>query len=221
MPLPYRESQKVYMVRIKKTPAICILLLSILFHCTSFCQRIAIDNSRPTRVYLNRSNDFQVVYSGRVVDESDTVINLIIGDREHGLSYIRAAVAKEPMVFLPGTFGQSMNIRKEGKKEAASDRKATENFRANGLEFVKEYWVVYAGAGMWETVINCYTFDNGRYFICSLHHEFASDLRKTGVVPHTRTTGDIENQLVRAMKDGDNMYVETFDSVLKSFKPIK
>jgi len=127
---------------------------------------------------------------------------------------IEVSASKSLSVDLPGTFGGSFNYQ-ETRPIASSTagRIASEN----AGNFIIDYWAEYGGMGSWDTVINAWTKNDGRYYIISLNREFISGV--PGNTPEATETALISKALSN-MRDDTDTYVHTFQQILSTFRLI-
>jgi len=178
---------------------------------------------------LNKSNSYHNSFYGFKIDyvgelEERSVSEVIVKlpqfeESQTSQSYVSISTDQRPFVDLPGTYGGRFYFNNDSISALLSNRYAIEHDTdtVNGLVFTKEYWLVYGGMGNWETIINCYTEHQGRYYVISLVHLFLSG--RPGEVMNGKKISKqelIANGL-KAAHDNNNKYVNAFNAMLSSF----
>ena len=74
-------------------------------------------------------------------------------------------------VDLPGSYGGRLFIDTQSDSHLFANRVKVDSVNTGQQNFRREYWIVYAGMGMWEGVINCSKQEGGRYYVVSLIQE--------------------------------------------------
>jgi hypothetical protein len=77
---------------------------------------------------------------------------------------------------------------------------------------------MYAGMGMWEGVVNCYRYDNGKYYVASLLQN--SRIGKPGeeVDGKILKADELKKILFDSLHDTTNVVVKEFNAVLSSIQ---
>jgi len=172
------------------------------------------------RSYHNPSYGFKIRYFGELEEQNPKQVVIKLPKFEEDQvpqSYITISVEKQPFVDLPGTYGGRLYLNTDSPSALLQDRYVVEHVVINGLAFIKEYWLVYGGMGNWDTVINCYTKQNGRYYVISLHYPFLSGVPGKVVNGRKISKGELITKGLKAMHDNNNDYVQAFNTVLSSF----
>jgi len=172
------------------------------------------------KVYDDQKLGFSIKYLGGLTGNSITGLTIRLPamqkeDKEGG--FVHIFVDERPFVFLPGTFGGPYYFEEHASAPAQADRVLTEKVTLNGMPATKDYWIIYGGAGSWETVINCYTKYNKRTYIISLHRNFVSGVPGQEIDGKKITKEEIVSRALTLMRDFDNKYVKTFDEMLSTF----
>lgn len=185
----------------------------------------AINSSLHWKMHKDQKYGFKVEYLGELIEcvEARVCIRLPLEERAIGekvvgkRAVIRIFVDKKPFVFLGGTFGGRYYFEETPTAPILSNRVFTEEVVLNGIPFRKDYWVVYGGAGSWDTVINCYTEYNGRYYIISLDHNFIWGTPGMEVEGRKITREELVNKALSEMLNDENKYVRMFNEILSTF----
>ncbi len=177
-------------------------------------------SARETHVYVDSSYGFKVQYAGTLVQKNrdEYVIQLpSTSTRSNSGGEVHIFVSQQPFVYLPGTYGGRYYFPNDGTDRTSSDRVPGDSVIVNGQSFARDYWAVYAGQGQWETVINCYVFHNGQYYVVSMLHNFLTGMPGE-IVNGTRITKkQMRASLIEKLHDPANAYVSSFNQVLESF----
>lgn len=207
----------------KELLSVLVLVPVVLLGTTAFAQKNEAAGSG-LNVYASPTYGFRVQYQGTLAEsnKSEFVITLPSSNAQSGtVGKVRIFVAQKPFVYLPGTYGGKYYFSGDSTGITATDRVRGDSVDVNGLQFARDYWTVYAGMGQWETVINCYAFHDGQYYVVSLNHDFATP--KPGeVINGSRVTKQqISGRLVSSLQDSTNSYVRSFNHILESFSLTK
>lgn len=175
------------------------------------------------KIYKNQRYGFKVKYLGEPIKcFNESALSIRLPGEERAVIHI--FVDKKPFVSLSGTFGGRYYFRENSSDPMLSNRVFTEKVILNGIPFKKDYWIVYGGAGGWDTVINCYTEYKGKYYIVSLDYNFMSGI--PGMIPESRIRGEEKRKIthkemvdkaLREMLNDKNNHVKMFNGILSTF----
>ena len=172
------------------------------------------------KVYSNNTYGFRVDYHGTLVrrDSTDFVIDIPAAAGTEGSgSRAHIFVAQQPFVYLPGTYGGPYYFEQNPGRKSASDRVKGDSVNTNGLYFARDYWVVYAGEGQWETVINCYALTGGHYYVVSLEHDFSTPMPGEIINGSRINKNELRGELIDSLRTPTKSYVASFNEILDSF----
>jgi hypothetical protein len=177
--------------------------------------------SQQPKTPLVRNQAVGIAFSdtGKVEMTDSTTYRIVLPSS--GLSpappaFAQISVSDRLFVDLPGTYGGRLYLDAPGAARALSSRVLVDSVKTESQTFRREYWIVYAGMGMWEGVINCTTEENGRYYIVSLIQE--KPLGKPGEEVEGRPllAGDLAGRFLRSLRDTSNAPVKEFGRLLGS-----
>ncbi len=131
---------------------------------------------------------------------------------------VEISVADRLSVDLPGTYGGRLYLDTPSASGTLQDRVLVDTLDVGGRNFSREYWIVYAGMGMWEGVINCYTEEGGRYYIVSLIQD--KPIGKPGEEVGGRPLDGeaLKVGFLRSLRDTTSENVRQFDALLGSLQ---
>ncbi len=176
------------------------------------------------KVYTNPSAAFTFKYQGTVArkDSNECSIELPLAENSGtGRAVVRVFTSQRPFVYLPGTYGGKYYFSSNENNLMAADRVTGDSVSVNGLRFAQDYWAVYAGMGQWETVDNCYSYHDGRYYVISLSRNLRTGMPGE-IVNGIRTSKSLmRTTFIDRMRDTTNTYVQSFSQILKSFSLTK
>jgi hypothetical protein len=128
---------------------------------------------------------------------------------------VKVSVSDRLFVDLPGSYGGRLMTDKPSSR--LNDRVMIDSTGG----FRREYWVVYAGMGMWEGVINCYRQEGGRYYIVSLAR--TAQLGKPGEEVEGRPLdgNELRSRFFTSLRDTTDADVREFNTLLSSVEVIR
>ena len=173
-----------------------------------------------SNTYLNSFYAFKIQYFGELKERSfnDVMVKLPqLEENQPSPSYVSISIDQQLFVDLPGTYGGRFYLNNNPNAALLSNRYAVEHETVNGLVFTKEYWLVYGGMGSWETIINCYTKHQDRYYIISLDHSFLSEIPGEIVNGKEISKQELITKTLNVMHDNSNKFVNTFNAMFSSF----
>lgn len=209
----------------KKTVSIVLTIsvLAFLYESNLFAQAKESSNAE-SKLYVSTSGNFNLHYNGILQNSRNGECTIRLPDQtgkppDH--AYVHVFVDSKPFVYLPGTFGGKYFFMDGRNDKAMSNRVAGDSLSVNGLAFARDYWAVYGGHGQWETVINCYAYQNGKYYVISLEHDVMTPLPGEKANGSRATKTQMRNELIDGMRDGTSPYVSDFNNILRSFSLTK
>ncbi|MDE3057246.1 MAG: hypothetical protein KGJ59_04745 [Bacteroidota bacterium] len=180
-------------------------------------------NSNPdsSRVITNAALGFSFAKIGQVTASDSSGYSLILGDslsESAPKSVAHISTADELFIDLPGSFGGRLYYGSPDMKSLAASRLVSDSLSNGAVKFRREYWAVYAGMGAWEEVVNCYTRQNGHYYVISLTRDRA--LGKPGMQAEGKqlTAEELQAKAVASLRDTTDAAIKQFNELLASFR---
>jgi len=90
------------------------------------------------------------------------------GDLASSNAAVQLTSTERMFVELPGSYGGRLYYDESPASRMMEQRVLVDTVMTGQQRYKREYWIVYAGMGMWDAVINCSTQKDGRYYIVSL-----------------------------------------------------
>ncbi len=158
---------------------------------------------------------------GTVVQHDSSTYNITL--LSSGTSPVQSAIAHVSVsdrlfVDLPGSYGGRVYFDSPSAAMLFKNRVMVDSVNTGQQNFRREYWVVYAGMGMWDSVINCYVHQKGRYYIVSLVQD--KPIGKPGEIVEGKplTAEELKLKVVSSLQDTTNSIVDEFNKLLYSFQ---
>ncbi len=128
------------------------------------------------------------------------------------------SVSDRPYVDLSGTYGGILYLDDVKADFQLENRVMVDSVTAGGLQFRREYWVVYGGMGGWEGVINCYALHDQHFYHLSLDSD--ASMGKPGEVVGAGTLigEQLRMRFATMLQDGREPVVRRFNELLSSFR---
>ena len=130
----------------------------------------------------------------------------------------QVSAADRLFVDLPGSYGGRLFLDKRLNSHVLANRVKVDSVNIGRQNFQREYWIVYAGMGMWEGVINCSRQEGGRFYVVSLIQEMK--LGKPGEEAEgTPLTAEyLRGNYLKSLQDTTNEIVNKFTTLLSSVR---
>lgn len=155
---------------------------------------------------------------GRVAKSNDTTysINLTSDASPKQTAVANVSVSSRLFIDLPGSYGGRVYLDSPAGTKLLHNRVKVDSINKDGRSFQREYWAVYAGMGQWDCVINCYSKENGKYYIVSLVQ--GKQIGKPGeITDHNKITSDaLQLKALSTMRDTTENIVKNFNTLLSS-----
>jgi len=162
---------------------------------------------------------FRQIGKAEQLDNSTYVIALS-SNGNSSLENANAEVAKSDRLFidLPNSFGGRLYLDSLPSDHFLENKVLIDSFDSGIYKFQREYWVVYAGMGMWDCVINCYTKVNGEYYIVSLVQN--KRIGKPGLVVNDKAlqAKDLRMEALTSLQNRSNTIISDYYKLLSSFQ---
>jgi hypothetical protein len=158
---------------------------------------------------------------GNVVqlDSSTYTVALSLSDATPATSeFAQVSVSKRLFVELPGSYGGRAYLDSPSAAQLLKNRVFVDSVNTGRQNFRREYWVAYAGMGMWDCVINCYIQEKGLNYIVSLVQD--KQIGKPGEIVDgkTLTAEHLKLKIVSSLQDTTDRVVNEFDKLVSSFQ---
>jgi len=126
------------------------------------------------------------------------------------------SVSDRLFVDLPGSYGGRFYLDSAKPPVMLRSLLTADSLARGGNMYRREYWIVYAGMGMWEGVINCYTRAGGKFCIVSLIKEAPMGKPGERMEEGSADAEDIRARFLSTLRDSTAPLIERFDSLLSS-----
>lgn len=132
--------------------------------------------------------------------------------------YVYVSTSEKPYVDLPGSYGGKLFLDGTTPAKLLQNRVFVDSILIDNKSFRREYWTVYAGMGMWEGVIQCSRFENGRYYMVSMVQD--TPLGKPGESRNGKviTSEEIKAMYLKTLSDTSDVMVQKFTTLLGSIQ---
>lgn len=205
----------------KKLILISVLITCLLSFANGQTNKSNVNNSKNLVKDSNLGISFAKVGTVNQIDDSTYKINLSLDN-----SYVQNAVANittsnKLFVDLSGSYGGKLFLDSPSAKNLLKDRMKVDSFSNGNQNFIREYWAVYAGMGMWDCVINCYAQKNGKYYIVSFVQD--KQIGKPGemINGNKLEAVDLKTKILSLLQDSSNSEIKNFNKLISSFQIIK
>ncbi len=201
-----------------------LIVILILFSCL-FCSA---NSQIKTNIQKNAVNRFQDKTLGISFDKIGSIIKLDgttynIDISSSNVPSVQPAVAKVSVVNklfvdLPGSYGGRVYFDSPIGEKMIHNRILIDSVNTGQQKLIREYWAVYGGMGMWDCVINCYTYVNGKYYIVSLVQD--KMMGKPGEIDNGKriSSNELKSKILSSLQDTTNTVIKKFNSLLASFQ---
>ena len=174
----------------------------------------------PNRIQNNELG-ISFIKNGEVkqVDNSTYSIRLTSSESNSSNNAIaHVSVSNRLYVDLPGSYGGRLYLDSQNTKQLIKNRVMTDSIILNQQSYQRDYWIVYAGMGMWDCVINCYAKRDGQYYIVSFIKD--KHIGKPGEIIEGQQlkSGDLKLQGLSYLKDEANNSINEYYKLLSSFQ---
>ncbi len=161
---------------------------------------------------------FAKVGAVKLVDNSSYSIKLSSENSSIQNAIAKISTSDRLFVDLPGSYGGRLFLDSPGAANLLKDRVKVDSFSNGQQNFKREYWAVYAGMGMWDCVINCYSQKEGKYYIISFIED--KQFGKPGVISNGKQlkAEDIKMKILSSLQDTTNNNVKEFNNLVASFQ---
>ena len=116
----------------------------------------------------------------------------------------------------PESYGGRLFLDKQSDSQLFANRVKVDSVNTGQQNFPREYWIVYAGMGMWEGVINCSKQEGGRYYVVSLIQEMSLGKPGEEVDGTPLTAENLRGKYLKSLQDTTNEIINKFTTLLRS-----
>lgn len=160
---------------------------------------------------------FLNIGNARKVDSTTYSIDIEASDNVRRAS-IEIAVTGALFVNLPGTYGGRLFLNPSTPGQVMKSLVLSDSVWLNQNKFERQYWVSYAGMGLWEGVINCYRKENGKYYVVSLVQDESLGQPEKKVDSGSGTFEFLQMKMLKSLLDTTSVTVKLFNRVAGSLK---
>ncbi|MGC8594811.1 MAG: hypothetical protein ACP5US_02110 [Candidatus Kryptoniota bacterium] len=124
------------------------------------------------------------------------------------------SISNELFVNLPGTYGGRLLLNSDVPPQVMKNLVLTDSAQFNQNKYARQYWITYAGMGIWEGVINCYLKRDQKYYIISLVQD--ESLGKPG--ENNITADSLRTEMLKSLMDSTSATVQAFNKLVASLQ---
>jgi hypothetical protein len=158
---------------------------------------------------------------GTVVKVDNSTYHILLQSSENSPVHpavVQVSTTDRLFVDLPGSYGGRLFFDSPSASQLFQNRIFADSVNTGQLNFRREYWVVYAGMGMWEGVINCYTQKGGEYYVVSLIQNLSVGKPGEEVDGKPLTFENLKGKVFQSLHDTTDVIVNEFTTLLTSFQ---
>ena len=183
-------------------------------------QNTEISSNVPNRIQNNELG-ISFIKNGEVKQIDNSTYNIALTSTESNPTnnaIAEVSVSNRLYVDLPGSYGGRFYLDSPNASQFLKNRVMTDSIILNQQSYQRDYWVVYAGMGMWDCVINCFAKRDGQYYIVSLIQDM--HIGKPGEIIEGQQlkSGDLKLQGLSYLKDEANNSISEYYKLLSSFQ---
>ena len=162
----------------------------------------------------DKSLGISFIKEGSVTQSGNNTYNIVLSSS----ATAHVSAVNKLFVDLPGSYGGRVYFDSPVGEKMMHNRILIDSVNTGQQKLKREYWAVYGGMGMWDCVINCYTYINGKYYIVSMVQD--KMIGKPGEIrngKHVSST-ELKMKILSSLQDTTNTVVKKFNSLLTSFQ---
>ena len=162
----------------------------------------------------DKSLGISFIKEGSVTQSGNNTYNIVLSSS----ATAHVSAVNKLFVDLPGSYGGRVYFDSPVGEKMMHNRILIDSVNTGQQKLKREYWAVYGGMGMWDCVINCYTYINGKYYIVSMVQD--KMIGKPGEIingKHISST-ELKMKILSSLQDTTNTVVKKFNSLLTSFQ---
>lgn len=203
---------------VKKIILTMVLSACILFTVEGQHKTSALSNSG-TRIHDDVLGiSFAKIGSVSKLDNSTYRISLSTENSPVQSAIATVSLSDRLFIDLPGSYGGRVYLDSPAGLKLLKNRMKVDTVNISGRNFRREYWAVYAGMGMWDCVINCYSKEYGKYYIVSLVQD--KPVGKPGMIVGGKqiTSDEMKSKAVVSLQDTTNGIINKFNNLISSLQ---
>ncbi|MFA6542229.1 MAG: hypothetical protein WCT99_11555 [Bacteroidota bacterium] len=140
------------------------------------------------------------------------------GNSQTRSAVVTISASDKMFVDLPGSYGGRLYLDTPAASNFSANRLAADSVYTEQSAFCREYWAVYAGMGMWDGVINCYTKVDGHYYVVSLNRQISAGKPGEEVNGAQLRSEDLQKNVFNTLQDSTDELVNDFTSLLRTVR---
>ncbi len=202
-------------------PPINFLILFLVISCTAYSQESQSYKSDRSKIIKDNVLGISFPEIGKAEKVDSTGYRMVLpatDETSHASPVVTVSVSNRLFVDLPGSYGGRLYLDRYGARRLRRDIAYTDTTESGSVKFVRQYWTVYAGMGMWECVINCYSDESGRYYILSLSSDVTAGKPGEHVGGIRLTSRRLKSRLLSSLRDTSNVALQQFNKLVTSFQ---
>lgn len=204
----------------KKLIFISFLIICLLDFANGQTNQSKVNNSKNLVKDSDLGISFAKIGTVNQIDDLNYKINLPSNNSSPQDAIANISTSDRLFVDLPGSYGGRLFLDSPAAKNLLKDLVKVDSFSNGNQNFIREYWAVYAGMGMWDCVINCYAQKNGKYYIVSLVQD--KQIGKPGEIINGNKLKavDLKTKILSSLQDSSNIEIKNFNKLISSFQII-
>lgn len=140
------------------------------------------------------------------------------GSTQPRSAVVTVSASDRVFVDLPGSYGGRLYLDTPAAAKFSPNRIPADSVVTGQAAFRREYWAVYAGMGMWDGVINCYTKVDGHYYVVSLNRQISAGKPGEEVNGVQLRSGELQKNVFNALQDSTDELVNDFTALLRTVR---
>ena len=144
----------------------------------------------------------------------------LMPDQRSGVqeAFIDAVLTGHPSIDLPGSYGGRMLLDSPAASSIAESIVKTDIVTTADRTWRREYRAVYAGMGMWDCVVRCFTDADGQDLSLTLVQTVSAGKPGEEVNGAALRTDDVRTTLLARMQDASSPAVQRLTALLGSLR---
>jgi hypothetical protein len=176
-------------------------------------------NSQTTMTAQKESNLFRdealgisFAKTGSIQKVDESTYSITLSSEPSAIASV--SVSDRVFIDLPGSYGGK--YYPDESSAFIKNRVLVDSVQVGQYLYRREYWMVYAGMGTWENVINCSRQEGNQFYIVSLTED--KDFGKPGEFVDGKqvTKEELQMRLLPLMQESNNIVISKFNEFLSS-----